>query len=386
MLTGAQQTAWNDFAIAYPQPTQWNPARFLNGYNLFCRWNFFNRLVNGQATPILTEPDMSEVADTTLTPTITNDAGSLILDADWSRTGADIWGAVFMSRIVSAGSNYIASQPRFIVGIENGGGVNVIYGLLYNYFAVASALKISSSDNWVVPSDSQFAALGTNLGGNTVAGGKMRDTNTDYWANVVGVSNSSGFTARGAGTRNYSTGGFGGLKGNTFLFSNTLAGGSFPYYRSMLSGSLTLGRNYSRKEYGYSIRLLYTGSETPSSYVGNDGKTYPVITISTQTWLAANLCETKFRNNDFIPFEGINSGYFTNAEWAALSTPGLCAYDNTYSNAFVTEASSFDISAEYFNMFGRLPQTGDKILMKVIKFNKISGQFLPEEEFFIDVL
>jgi hypothetical protein len=37
-------------------------------------------------------------------------------------------------------------------------------------------------------------------------------------------------------------------------------------------------------------------------------------------------------------------------------------------------------------MFGRLPVAGEKVLIKVIKFNKISGQFLPEQNFFIDVL
>ena len=81
-----------------------------------------------------------------------------------------------------------------------------------------------------------------------------------------------------------------------------------------------------RKKRGHGIRLVYTGAGTPTSYTGNDGKVYRVVTIGTQTWLADNLAETKFRNGDTI------SEVTDNATWAALTTGARCVYNNDESN------------------------------------------------------
>jgi hypothetical protein len=82
-----------------------------------------------------------------------------------------------------------------------------------------------------------------------------------------------------------------------------------------------------------SIRLLYAGTGEPAEYSGNDGKKYRTIKIGNQIWLADNLCETRFRDGSIIPWFGANqANYFTNAEWAALTGAGVCAYNNLVSN------------------------------------------------------
>jgi uncharacterized protein (TIGR02145 family) len=63
------------------------------------------------------------------------------------------------------------------------------------------------------------------------------------------------------------------------------------------------------------------------TYTGNDGKVYRTICIGTQEWLADNLAETKYRNNDSIP------EVTDNTAWAGLSTGARCSYDNDPSNA-----------------------------------------------------
>jgi uncharacterized protein (TIGR02145 family) len=92
------------------------------------------------------------------------------------------------------------------------------------------------------------------------------------------------------------------------------------------------------KYQGYSLRLIRAASTEEQlltdgtycdDYIGNDGKRYKTVKIGTQVWLAANLAETKYRNGDLIPFEATEGqGNYSNAEWAALTTPARCAYLN----------------------------------------------------------
>jgi uncharacterized protein (TIGR02145 family) len=384
MLTGAQQTAWNDFAITYPQPTQWNPARFLNGYNLFCRWNFFNRLVNGQAEPILTEPDMSEVADTTLSPTITNDSGDLILDADWSRSGSDIWGAVFISRVVSAGNNYIASQPRFITGIDNSGGTTILNGLLYNFYAANNAANIAPV-GFTIPAQSVYSSLATYLGGFDVAGKYLKDLSLDFWQSLGSLeTNSKELFLRGNGSRDAASGVFSGLKQFNMLWCSNQYNSTNGYTSQTYYADYRLIQHRTLKRMGRALRACKSATGVSdgikSSVTGNSGFVYSTVVINQQEWTQQNLCDTHFQNGTEI------SLVTDNATWYGTTSPGCCYYNNDASKGFISLPSSFDISAEYFNMFGRLPVSGEKVLMKVIKFNKISGQFLPEEEFFLETL
>ena len=69
-------------------------------------------------------------------------------------------------------------------------------------------------------------------------------------------------------------------------------------------------------------------------YTGNDGQVYTAVAINELYWTQQNLIETKFRDGSIIPFHGVdNDENFTNAEWAALTTAGVCAYNNDLSNA-----------------------------------------------------
>jgi uncharacterized protein (TIGR02145 family) len=74
------------------------------------------------------------------------------------------------------------------------------YGLLYNWFAINSGKLCPSG--WHVPTDSDWNILVNNLGGDSVAGGKMKETSTRHWKNPnTGATNVSGFTALPGGQR-----------------------------------------------------------------------------------------------------------------------------------------------------------------------------------------
>jgi len=78
------------------------------------------------------------------------------------------------------------------------------------------------------------------------------------------------------------------------------------------------------------ISLLFYGCEKePETVTDIDGNEYSTVTIGTQVWMGENLKTTKFRDGTDIP-------YIPNEdEWRALSTPGYCYYDNSWSDALV---------------------------------------------------
>lgn len=218
-------------------------------------------------------------------------------------------------------------------------GFTVKYGALYNWYAATDSRKITSSDDWVVTTYPQTDTLTTYLGGNTVSGGKLKETGLTYWDSPnSGATNEVGFNARGAGKRIGTTGAFSSIKAEETTWTSTIFDlNNGRESRLAFSNNTTSITNATEiKSSGLPIRLIYVGAGTPTEYVGNDGKKYRVVTIGTQTWLADNLCETKFRNGDVIPWYGANpANYFTNAEWAALTTAGMCAYNNDLSNVAV---------------------------------------------------
>lgn len=214
------------------------------------------------------------------------------------------------------------------------GSYYVKYGLLYNWYAATDARNIANT-GWHVPDNTNdFDPLIAYLGGTSVAGGKLKETGWSLWNYPnTGATNAVGFNSRPSGSRQHTTGMFLNIR----LFANYLSKELYTadayhalstmYMLPELSGYTNVTHH---KGVGNSIRLVkdsttLTNGQT-GTYVGNDGKVYRTICIGTQEWLADNLAETKYRNGDAIP-EVTN-----NAEWAALATGALCAYNNDWNN------------------------------------------------------
>ncbi len=69
-----------------------------------------------------------------------------------------------------------------------------VYGLLYNYRAVTHTANIAP-EGWHVPSDDEWQTLFDFLGGDSVAGGKMKETGITHWRSPnTGATNASGLT------------------------------------------------------------------------------------------------------------------------------------------------------------------------------------------------
>jgi|WetSurMetagenome_2_1015567.scaffolds.fasta_scaffold344841_1 uncharacterized protein (TIGR02145 family) len=74
------------------------------------------------------------------------------------------------------------------------------YGRLYTWYAVTDSRNVCPS-GWHVPSDNEWDTLITYLGGESVAGGKLKETGTTHWTYDPGSTNDVGFTALPGGTR-----------------------------------------------------------------------------------------------------------------------------------------------------------------------------------------
>jgi uncharacterized protein (TIGR02145 family) len=80
----------------------------------------------------------------------------------------------------------------------------LVYGLLYNFYAVADPRNVCPK-GWHVPSLIEWETMINSLGGNDVAGGKLKEKGTAHWAEPnEGATNGSGFTGFPAGMREQS--------------------------------------------------------------------------------------------------------------------------------------------------------------------------------------
>ncbi len=88
----------------------------------------------------------------------------------------------------------------------------------------------------------------------------------------------------------------------------------------------------------------------PSNIIKDiDGNVYNTVTIGTQVWMLENLKTTKFNDNTDIPL------VTDTVEWAALSTPAYCCYNNDDSVLKATYGSLYNA---YTVNAGKLCPTG----------------------------
>jgi uncharacterized protein (TIGR02145 family) len=130
----------------------------------------------------------------------------------------------------------------------------VAFGRLYNWFAATDSRNIAPA-GWHLPSDSEWTILIEYLGGDSIAGGKLKETGVNHWITPnAGANNSSGFTAIPGGCQ---------LSDNSIaILQDALYWSSSEYdsdnaiYRTMHYFSRFAYRMHFLKEYGLSIRCI----------------------------------------------------------------------------------------------------------------------------------
>jgi uncharacterized protein (TIGR02145 family) len=129
------------------------------------------------------------------------------------------------------------------------------YGKLYNWFATVDNRNICPT-SWHVPSDNEWTTLINHLGGESVAGGKMKEAGFAHWQwPNSAADNSSGFTALPGGYRtNAGQFEFIGYLGGWWSTAGCNTNEARGIGLSLNDG--VVGRNLSNKRNGFSVRCL----------------------------------------------------------------------------------------------------------------------------------
>jgi uncharacterized protein (TIGR02145 family) len=150
---------------------------------------------------------------------------------------------------------------------NNDAGNNATYGKLYNWYAAAGIYDAASLSNptlrkklaptgWHVPTDAEWTTLTTCLGGEPIAGGKMKETGTAHWTSPnINATNSSGFTGLPGGYRSgsimfYSIGDYG------YWWSSSESATTSAWYRNLNYFYGYVFSSNLNKSGGFSVRCL----------------------------------------------------------------------------------------------------------------------------------
>lgn len=217
-------------------------------------------------------------------PTIEETTSGTFIDSrdgneyNWVQIGDQVWMAENLAylpsvNMVADGSEDAAGSYYYVYGYD---GTNVTdakatanyttYGVLYNWTAAMDG-EASSTTNpsgiqgvcptgWHLPSDAEWTELTDYLGGESVAGGKLKETGTTHWASPnTGATNETGFTALPGGGRD---------GGGAFLYVGstgcwwgaTEGSAASAWDRGLFSGSSSVGRFGNAEEVGFSVRCV----------------------------------------------------------------------------------------------------------------------------------
>jgi len=129
------------------------------------------------------------------------------------------------------------------------------YGALYNWYAVNDSRKIAP-EGWHVATDEEWTTLMECLGGEEIAGAKMKEIGIIHWTSTTDeITNESGFTSLPSSYR-FPFGGFGDLGESCSFWASTEKNDSIAWNRGIGAEDLYCGRGAYLKEYGFSIRCV----------------------------------------------------------------------------------------------------------------------------------
>jgi uncharacterized protein (TIGR02145 family) len=129
-----------------------------------------------------------------------------------------------------------------------------LYGALYNGYSVNTGKLCPTG--WHVSSDTEWSALITYLGGDNIAGGKLKEKGTSHWSSTnPGATNESGFTALPGGSR-YSNGFYFTVKNLGYWWTSIEGKTLNGWYRSIYNRNSVVSRNYYDLTNGFSVRCV----------------------------------------------------------------------------------------------------------------------------------
>ena len=144
--------------------------------------------------------------------------------------------------------------PAYCWYFNDGVTYKYSYGALYNWYAVNTG-KLAPA-GWHVPTDDEWTILFTYMGGDSIAGGKMKSMSSLWHTPNTGATNSSGFSAAPGGYRNSYDGSFylytmfGVWWSSTEIYDNASS------YHTLGYNSTKVTHGMNMQSTGYSVRCV----------------------------------------------------------------------------------------------------------------------------------
>jgi uncharacterized protein (TIGR02145 family) len=138
----------------------------------------------------------------------------------------------------------------------DGNEINVnTYGRLYTWYAVTDSRNICPT-GWHVPTLNEWHTLINYLGGQNIAGGKLKDRGLSHWRSPnTGATNVSNFTALPGGCRDY-WGPFAYIGDMSFWWSSTETETNYVYSLNVYYYQTNVNIEARNKIYGISVRCI----------------------------------------------------------------------------------------------------------------------------------
>ncbi len=194
----------------------------------------------------------------------------------WVTIGTQTWMAENLAWLPAVSPPAMGSdtEPFYYVFGYDGTDVNAArrtngfssYGVFYNWVAAMNLADSSSGqseirgvcpEGWHMPTDEEWDVLVDFLGGDAIAGKKMKSTKS--WKTYDGTSgkgdNSSGFNGLPAGSRN-NIGVFYEIGYNALFWSSTQSGDYSAWYRHLGYNHTGVNRYFLNKSFGFSVRCV----------------------------------------------------------------------------------------------------------------------------------
>ncbi len=136
-----------------------------------------------------------------------------------------------------------------------------IYGGLYQWNEMMEYMAIEGNqgicpEGWHIPTDPEFTLLTDFLGGESIAGGKMKETGTSHWNSPnTGATNESDYTSLPGGYCN-SAGSFYYKGDDTRYWTSNEYSGNAAWFRSLSNNSESVFRSGADNTVGFSVRCI----------------------------------------------------------------------------------------------------------------------------------
>ncbi|HPH81804.1 MAG TPA: FISUMP domain-containing protein [Flavobacteriales bacterium] len=137
---------------------------------------------------------------------------------------------------------------------NNSAANELVYGKLYNWYTVTDSRNVCPT-GWHVPTDEEWAGLTDYLGGDSVAGGKMK-TISGWIGSNNSATNESGFSGLPGGYRSDGYDNFSAVGSNSYSWSTSEDGPYSAWSLFLYNAYGNAYRNSYSKRDGFSVRCL----------------------------------------------------------------------------------------------------------------------------------